>query len=130
MIAKIIGTKTAAVALALILSGASMATAAGVTNSSDTPPAPATQATQHHPMRPAHRPARPLYLYAPSGVEQNAMSPRGPERGQAAAPTGESARDAAIHECSEKANKWGFSAWQTTQYAAYGTCMSEHGQAS
>ncbi len=38
------------------------------------------------------------------------------------------ARDAAIHECSVKAGKWGMIAWQTTQFAVYGTCMAEHGQ--
>ena len=38
------------------------------------------------------------------------------------------ARDAAVHECSVKAQKWSNTMWQTTQFAVYATCMAEHGQ--
>jgi hypothetical protein len=75
-------------------------------------------------MRTPHRAdSRRLYLYAPSGLEQNEATPGG----ATAVPS--EARDAAIHDCSTKANKWSSSGWQTTQLAVYGTCMSEHGQA-
>ncbi len=115
-------SKTAGMALALLLSATSATLAAGLTNSTDTAPPPSTQRTTHRAMRPSHRTdTRRLYLYAPSGVEQA-------EPGQAVAPGGESARDAAIHDCSVKANKWSNSGWETTQLAVYGTCMAEHGQ--
>jgi hypothetical protein len=115
-------SKTVGVALALLMSATSATFAAGLTNSTDTAPPPSTQGTPHHAMRSSHRThTRRLYLYAPSGVERT-------EPGHAAAPTGEAARDAAIHDCSTKANKWSSSGWQTTQLAVYGTCMAEHGQ--
>ncbi len=37
-------------------------------------------------------------------------------------------RAAAIHDCSMKAAPYNFSTWETTQFAVYGTCMTEHGQ--
>ena len=37
-------------------------------------------------------------------------------------------RSAAIHTCSEEAAKYLFHVWQTAQFAAYGTCMTKHGQ--
>jgi hypothetical protein len=37
-------------------------------------------------------------------------------------------RDAAIHDCSVKAGKYSFSAWQTTQIDVYRECMAEHNQ--
>jgi hypothetical protein len=37
-------------------------------------------------------------------------------------------RDAALRECNTQAQKYSNSAWETTQFAVYGTCMSEHGQ--
>jgi hypothetical protein len=39
-----------------------------------------------------------------------------------------SARDAAVQECSNESAKLSSSTWQTAQFAAYGTCMTEHGQ--
>ncbi|HEX4407973.1 MAG TPA: hypothetical protein VH206_04285 [Xanthobacteraceae bacterium] len=40
----------------------------------------------------------------------------------------DSARDAAIHDCSVEASKWSFSTWQSTQIITYGDCMTAHGQ--
>lgn len=40
----------------------------------------------------------------------------------------DAARDAAIHDCSVKAQKWSNTMWQTTQFSAYANCMAEHGQ--
>ena len=39
-----------------------------------------------------------------------------------------SARDAAIHDCSMAASKWSNTMWQTSQFHAYSNCMMEHGQ--
>ncbi|MEA3070502.1 MAG: hypothetical protein QOD29_1948 [Alphaproteobacteria bacterium] len=39
-----------------------------------------------------------------------------------------SARDAAIHDCSAGASKWSNTMWQTSQFHAYSNCMIEHGQ--
>jgi hypothetical protein len=60
-------------------------------------------------------------MYAPSGLEQT--QPSAP-----ATPTGETAREAALHDCSVKASKWSFSAWETTQLAVYRDCMTAHDQ--
>lgn len=126
---KTLGAKTAGVALAVLLSASSASFAAGLTSSTDTAPLPSTQSSiQHHAMHTAHQPtSRRLYDYAPSGVEENEAAP-GPVQGEATNAAGESARYAAIQDCSKKANKWSSSSWQTTQFAAYGTCMAEHGQ--
>jgi hypothetical protein len=40
----------------------------------------------------------------------------------------DSARDAAIHDCSMQASKWSNTMWQTGQFHAYSNCMMEHGQ--
>lgn len=37
-------------------------------------------------------------------------------------------RAAALHDCSVAASKFSFSAWQTAQFAAFGTCMVNHGE--
>jgi hypothetical protein len=66
---------------------------------------PALAATSHHQTTPS---TRHLYMYAPG------------EAGDA--------RAAAMQECNAAANKWSNSAWETTQFATYGTCMAEHGQ--
>jgi hypothetical protein len=66
---------------------------------------PTLAATVHHP---AAASSRPLYMYAPEG--------------------GSAGRDAAIHDCSVVAAKLSNSSWQTAQFAAYGTCMTERGQ--
>jgi hypothetical protein len=39
------------------------------------------------------------------------------------------ARQAAIHDCNVRAAKYTFNTWQTTQFAAYGTCMAQRHQA-
>jgi hypothetical protein len=41
---------------------------------------------------------------------------------------GDTARDAAIHDCSVKASKWSNTMWQTQQFTVYSNCMAEHGQ--
>jgi hypothetical protein len=69
---------------------------------------PAFAATSHHPV-PQVQSSRPLYMFAPAGVSG-------------------ASRDATMQECNAAASKWSTSAWQTTQLAAYGTCMAEHGQ--
>jgi hypothetical protein len=51
---------------------------------------------------------RQLYMYAPQGAG--------------------GARAAAMQECNAIAAKFSNSAWETAQLAAYGTCMTEHGQ--
>jgi len=38
------------------------------------------------------------------------------------------ARAKAIHDCNMKAAPYSSSAWQTTQFAAYASCMMDHGQ--
>jgi hypothetical protein len=57
--------------------------------------------------------AKRLHMYAPGALNQNQTK---------------SARDAAVQECSNEAAKLSSSSWQTAQFAAYGTCMTEHGQ--
>jgi hypothetical protein len=66
---------------------------------------PAFAATTHHQ---AGQPTRQLYMYAPQGAG--------------------GARAAAMQECNAIAAKFSNSAWETAQLAAYGTCMTEHGQ--
>jgi hypothetical protein len=76
---------------------------------------PAFAAMRHHQL--AHSPAQqlqaspPIFMYAPD--------PPG---------ISDPARDSALHECSVLAGKFSNSSWQTTQFAQYGTCMTEHGQ--
>lgn len=79
--------------------------------------APALATTHHHYHR-AAMPSRPLQMYA--GQVFNDDVPSG-------API-DMKRAAAVHECSEAAAKFSNSAWQTAQFAAFGTCMTEHGQ--
>jgi hypothetical protein len=57
--------------------------------------------------------AKRLHMYAPGALDQNQAK---------------TARDAAVQECSNEAAKLSSSTWQTAQFAAYGTCMTEHGQ--
>jgi len=38
------------------------------------------------------------------------------------------ARDAAIHDCSVKSAQYSSRDWQTTQFAVYGECMTDHNQ--
>jgi hypothetical protein len=37
-------------------------------------------------------------------------------------------RSKAVQECNADAAKWSNNTWESTQLAAYGTCMTEHGQ--
>jgi hypothetical protein len=57
--------------------------------------------------------AKRLHMYAPGALNQNQTK---------------SARDAIVQECSNESAKLSSSSWQTAQFAAYGTCMTEHGQ--
>ena len=76
---------------------------------------PAVAATRHH--QAMQSPAQqlqsspPIFMYAPDSP--SIIDP---------------ARAAALHECSTLASKFSNSAWQTTQFAQFGTCMTEHGQ--
>ncbi len=109
-------SKKLGVALALLLSATSVAFAQATTKGPEDA-APAPNGSIHHPgVR-----ARQLYMYAPSGLEQN-QSPA-PE-----AQTGATSRQAALHTCSVQASKWSFSAWETTQLAVYRDCMAAHDQ--
>jgi hypothetical protein len=65
---------------------------------------PAFAAASHH----QSATPRQLYMYAPGGAD--------------------GARDAAMQECNIQAQKWSNAAWESTQSAVYGTCMTEHGQ--
>jgi hypothetical protein len=104
------------VALAVLLSATSVAFAqASIKGPEDAAPAPSRS------IRHSGEHARRLYFYAPSGLEQ----------GQSSAPqssAGETAREAALHDCSVKASKWSFRAWETTQLAVYRDCMTAHDQ--
>lgn len=62
--------------------------------------------------RPAGQSSPQLFMYAPSGPS---------------VPT-DAARDAAIHECNVRADKYSDMTWETMKSAVYGTCMAEHGQ--
>jgi hypothetical protein len=66
---------------------------------------PAFAAANHHQTTQS---PRQLYMYAPE--------------------VSGDARAAAMRDCNLQAQKWSMSAWETTQFAAYGTCMAEHGQ--
>jgi hypothetical protein len=67
---------------------------------------------------------------------QNSQRPLHMYAGQAFGPTNDvpdgeqidAKRAAAVHDCSVAAAKFSNSAWQTAQFAAFGTCMTEHGQ--
>jgi hypothetical protein len=74
---------------------------------------PAFAASSHHQTTLS---ARPLYMYAP-----------GPSGDYAPAQSGDARADA-LRECNEAAGKWSEQAWESTQSAVYGTCMTEHGQ--
>jgi hypothetical protein len=80
--------------------------------------APAIAATQHH--HHAARSLHGLHMYAGQALDQ-----RDPVLGEM--PMNES-RAQAMHDCNMKAQPYSFSTWQTTQFAVYGNCMTEHGQ--
>ena len=68
-------------------------------------------------------------LIACNGVSSALARPVGAKTDQQpASSSSENTRDAAIHDCSVAASKWGMSTWQTTQYAVYGECMTDHDQ--
>ena len=62
-------------------------------------------ATAHHQ---TGQSTRHLYLYAPQDSG--------------------GARAAALQECNSEASKFSNMSWQTAQFAAYGNCMTAHGQ--
>jgi hypothetical protein len=76
---------------------------------------PAFAATRHHQL--AHSPSQvlqaspPIFMYAPDPPSVS-----------------DPARDAALQNCNALAGKISNQSWQTAQFAAYGACMSEHGQ--
>ena len=110
-------SKKLGIALALLLSATSVALAQTPTKqgAGDTAPT-AARSIRHQPMH-----ARRLYLYAPSGLEQN-------QSAAIASPSADTTREAALHDCSVAASKWSFSAWQSTQLTVYRDCMAAHGQ--
>jgi hypothetical protein len=61
---------------------------------------------------------RPLHMYAGDAFADDVPS---------GAPI-DMKRAAAVHDCSVAASKFSNASWQTAQFAAYGTCMTEHGQ--
>jgi hypothetical protein len=66
---------------------------------------PAFAATAHHQ---TGQSTRQLYMYAPQ--------------------VSSGARAAAMQECNAEASKFSNAAWESAQFAAYGTCMTAHGQ--
>jgi hypothetical protein len=81
--------------------------------------APAIAATQHHHHRAAHS-LSGLHMYAGQALDQH-------DAVLGEMPMNES-RAQAMHDCNMKAQPYNFSTWQTTQFAVYGSCMTEHGQ--
>ncbi|HEY1980326.1 MAG TPA: hypothetical protein VGH13_09555 [Xanthobacteraceae bacterium] len=51
-----------------------------------------------------------------------------PQRQSSGAPNSETARDAAVHDCSVEASKWSMNNWQSTQIVVFGGCMTDRGQ--
>jgi hypothetical protein len=80
--------------------------------------APAFAATHHH--HHAVQSLSGLHMYAGEALDQH-------DQMLGAMPMNEN-RAAALHDCSMKAAPYNFSTWETTQFAVYGTCMTEHGQ--
>jgi hypothetical protein len=80
------------------------------------PAAAATHHVHHH----TARSLSGLHMYAGQSLDQH-----DPVLG--AMPMNES-RAQAMHDCNMKAQPYSFSTWETTQFAVYGTCMTEHGQ--
>ena len=85
---------------------------------------PASAAAVHHHHHVAqHRAGQSfagLHMYAGESLDG-----RDPVLG--AMPMNES-RAQAMHDCNMKAQPYNFSTWETTQFAVYGSCMTEHGQ--
>jgi hypothetical protein len=78
--------------------------------------APALATTRHH-HRTVHATRQSHAIVDTVDPEQDFSGPQvGAERA------------AALRACSVGSEKYSNSTWQTTQFAAYGTCMTEHGQ--
>ena len=83
---------------------------------------PALAAVHHHPHHHVARSARSLQMYGGQAFAQV---------GAGGVPDSvpiDMKRATAVHDCSVAASKFSFSAFQTTQLAVYGSCMTEHGQ--
>ncbi len=80
--------------------------------------APAGAAVRHH--HHVVRSTQGLHMYAGESFQQGTDM-----MGDAHI---DESRAAALHTCSVEASKYNFSTWQTTQFAVFGTCMTEHGQ--
>lgn len=102
-------TGRAAKSLAMALALAAVATAAAT---------PTFAATHHHRHRPAQSARRP------QGNGSGAFAQVEPFLDTSIDPV----RGAAIRDCTAKAQPYSNSTWQTEQFAAYGACMTEHGQ--
>ena len=77
-----------------------------------------TTTTKHHHHHRAAQSTQQLHMEVRDEGDQDRLTP----------PKMDAAREAAIRECSQAAAKYNFSTWQTTQFATYGTCMTQHGQ--
>lgn len=73
--------------------------------------APALAKHHHHPVAAASSSA--LYNQAPDSFGDVQVSPE---------------REAALRQCNAEMQKFSDSAWETAKSAAYGTCMTDHGQ--
>jgi hypothetical protein len=77
---------------------------------------PAFAASSHHPavQSPAQllQSSPKIFMYAPD----------------ATVGISDPARDSALRDCNGMASKFSNQSWQTAQFGAYGTCMTEHGQ--
>jgi hypothetical protein len=79
---------------------------------------PAFATVQHHHYYQTTVAGRPLHMYAGEAFANDVPS---------GTPI-DMKRAAAVHDCSVAAAKFSNSSWQTAQFAAFGTCMTDHGQ--
>jgi hypothetical protein len=82
--------------------------------------ASAFAATHHHHHARAVQSLNGLHMYAGEALDQH-------DQVLGETPMTEG-RAAAIHDCSNKAAPFSFSAWQTEQFSVYSSCMTDHGQ--
>jgi hypothetical protein len=80
--------------------------------------APASATVHHHRTYQTAVSGRPLHMYAGEAFADDVPS---------GTPI-DMKRAAAVHDCSVAAAKFSNSSWQTAQFAAFGTCMTDHGQ--
>jgi hypothetical protein len=80
--------------------------------------APAFATVHHHHYYQTAVSGRPLHMYAGEAFADDVPS---------GTPI-DMKRAAAVHDCSVAAAKFSNSSWQTAQFAAFGTCMTDHGQ--